>query len=379
MVLVGAVGVLPALPEDGVEHVDGRSADLQLHVVPRRARHRRPAAIGSGCGSPRWSASSRRPWQRSIPPTNAMSFDGSSSCRRTTNFWWWLPIRRIRWSRITSPPPCSISRVERAVGLLVQRQPGHVRAPDQPAHAHPALDRLGEQLGHRRPLVAQLLVGIAAPVGEEQVVAGVQRPHLLDQPVEVGAAVQQRLGEVPRRPPGQRRGRVAPLLRAEQPLLRCRPSHDHNPPRAGDATTGAAADVGSLWTRGPRRPEVRRILRRVRSAHEACRRADRHRQEERRRRRRRGLRHGRHHRRTARPGRPDHRRPARPRARHAAHRRRADLDGAAGHRHLHARLRGAVVHRLAGRRHHHGQPRQGPDHRRHARPAARRRSTRARS
>ena len=39
-----------------------------------------------------------------------MSFDGSSSCRSTTIFWWWLPNRRIRWSRITSPPPCSISR-----------------------------------------------------------------------------------------------------------------------------------------------------------------------------------------------------------------------------------------------------------------------------
>ena len=40
-----------------------------------------------------------------------------------------------------------------------------------------------------------------------------------------------------------------------------------------------------------------------------------------------------------------------------------------------ARLRGAVVHRLAGRRHHRRRPRQGPDHRRHARAASRRRST----
>src|SRR3954464_9240264 len=40
------------------------------------------------------------------------------------------------------------------------------------------------------------------------------------------------------------------------------------------------------------------------------------------------------------------------------------------HRHLHARLRGALLHGLAGRRHHHRQPRQGPDHRRHPGPLA---------
>jgi hypothetical protein len=110
--------------------------------------------------------------------------------------------------------------VEGAVGLLAERQAVHVRAPDQPAHADAPLDRVGEELRDRRTLVPQQLVGIPPPVGEEQVIAGVQRPHLFHQPVEVGAAVHQRFGEVPRRPPGERRGRVAPLLRAEQPLLR---------------------------------------------------------------------------------------------------------------------------------------------------------------
>jgi hypothetical protein len=110
--------------------------------------------------------------------------------------------------------------VQRPVGLLVQRQPRHVRAPHQATHAHAALDRLGEQLGHRRTAVAQQLVGVTPPVGEEEVVAGVERPHLLDQPVEVGAAVHQGLREVARRPSGQRRVGVSALLRAEQPELR---------------------------------------------------------------------------------------------------------------------------------------------------------------
>ena len=58
--------------------------------------------------------------------------------------------------------------------------------------------------------------------------------------------------------------------------------------------------------------------------------------------------------------------PAAARARHAADRRRADLDGAAGHGHRQPRPRGPVVHRQPGRR----------DHRQHA--TARRRSSTSR-
>ena len=60
--------------------------------------------------------------------------------------------------------------------------------------------------------------------------------------------------------------------------------------------------------------------------------------------------------------------PAAARARHAADRRRAHLDGAAGDGRRQPRPRGAVVHRQPGRRHHRRPPRQGQDHRRHARP-----------
>ena len=94
---------------------------------------------------------------------------------------------------------------------------------------------------------------------------------------------------------------------------------------------------------------------------------------------RRRLRDGRHHRRAARPGPPGQPAAARPRAGHAAHRRRAHLDGAAGDGDPQPRLRGPLVHRLAGRRDHHLVARPGPHHRRHARAGCAPRWTRARS
>ena len=56
------------------------------------------------CGSPWWSASSRRLWARSMPPTKATSREGSSRWRTTTNFWWCEPPRRTRMSSSTSAP-----------------------------------------------------------------------------------------------------------------------------------------------------------------------------------------------------------------------------------------------------------------------------------
>ena len=60
--------------------------------------------------------------------------------------------------------------------------------------------------------------------------------------------------------------------------------------------------------------------------------------------------------------------PARPRVGHAPDRRRADLDGPAGHGHRRPRRQGPVLHRQPGRRHHRRRPRQGAHHRRHAGP-----------
>ena len=75
--------------------------------------------------------------------------------------------------------------VQRPVLLLAERHPVHVRAPHQPADEHPRLTASVNSCGDRRALGPQLLVGVAAPVGEEEVVPLVERLHRLDQPVEV--------------------------------------------------------------------------------------------------------------------------------------------------------------------------------------------------
>ena len=59
---------------------------------------------GGACGSPACEASSRRPWHRSIPPTNATSSSGRSLRRTTSSFWWCEPPRRTRSSSSASPP-----------------------------------------------------------------------------------------------------------------------------------------------------------------------------------------------------------------------------------------------------------------------------------
>ncbi len=66
-------------------------------------------AMAIACGSPWCSASSRRLWHRSIPPTKAMSSSGRPGWRSTTSFWWCEPPRRTRWSSSTSPPAASMS------------------------------------------------------------------------------------------------------------------------------------------------------------------------------------------------------------------------------------------------------------------------------
>ena len=104
-----------------------------------------------------------------------------------------------------------------AVGELVQ-----VRAPYQPLDDDAALGRGAEQLPDRRPVVAHLLVGIATPVGEEHVVTIAECLDLGHQPVEIGRTVDQRLRATARAPGRNLGGRVASLLRGEEPLCKFR-------------------------------------------------------------------------------------------------------------------------------------------------------------
>ena len=97
-------GVLPSLAEDRLDIVDGRALDRVPAGRARAGSPRTRRSSGWACGSPWWSASSRRLWARSMPPTNATSREGSSRCRMTTNFWWCEPPGRTRMSSSTSAP-----------------------------------------------------------------------------------------------------------------------------------------------------------------------------------------------------------------------------------------------------------------------------------
>jgi hypothetical protein len=104
-----------------------------------------------------------------------------------------------------------------AVGELVQ-----MRAPHQALDHDAALGRVAEQLPDGRSVVAHLLVGVPAPIGEEEIVPVAEHLDFTDQPVEVGRTMDQRLGAATCTPGGNRGARVASLLRSEKPIRELR-------------------------------------------------------------------------------------------------------------------------------------------------------------
>ena len=107
-----------------------------------------------------------------------------------------------------------------------ERELVQVGAPDEPAYVGAAAGRLAQ---HPRNgavgLLGEALIGVAAPVGEQQQVASSEPRHAPDQLGEVGGPVHQRRGGVagrPGQPVGapsvQARCGVAALGGAEEPL-----------------------------------------------------------------------------------------------------------------------------------------------------------------
>ena len=94
-------------------------------------------------------------------------------------------------------PACAFDRLAEvsvlllAVGELVQMRPPHQTLDDDTAFGGAA-----EQFTDGRAVVAHLLVRVAPPVREEQVVARAQRFHFGDETIEVRRAVDQRLRPV---------------------------------------------------------------------------------------------------------------------------------------------------------------------------------------
>src|SRR6478609_10145716 len=82
-----------------------------------------------------------------------------------------------------------------AVLKLVQMGPPH-----QPLHHHAPFCGVTEQLADRGSAIAHQFVGIAAPVGKEDVVARAQCLYFGDESLEIRGTVNERLGAVAFRP-----------------------------------------------------------------------------------------------------------------------------------------------------------------------------------
>ena len=184
------------------------------------------SAISSACGSPWWSASSRREWHRSMPPTYAMSRDGSSRCRITTNFWWCEPPVRTRMSSSASAPRSCSSWPSRRFSPAVKPSFSQCERQTRPRTSTPRSSARPSTSATSLPgSPGQPLVGVALPVGEEHQVARPGGLEALEQLGEVRRAVDQRPDQVALRPGLAARVRVVepgawvPALRpGEQPV-----------------------------------------------------------------------------------------------------------------------------------------------------------------
>jgi hypothetical protein len=91
---------------------------------------------------------------------------------------------------------------EAAVLLLAVLQHVEVRAPHQSLDDNASLRGGAEKLGDGGTIGTHELVGIAAPVGEEQVIARLERLNLADEVVKVSRAVDERPNVVSGAPSG---------------------------------------------------------------------------------------------------------------------------------------------------------------------------------
>ncbi|WP_367651772.1 hypothetical protein [Curtobacterium sp. MCPF17_052] len=207
--------VVPALGEHG-EHVgDDRAAELHRRVVPRGAvavpgvhRDRLRVALVPG-----------------VVPTAVAQVDAADVgdvARRVVPVLDDEELLVVRaeepdalveedlTASVVDPPP------EQLVRLRAERRrdPLTVGAPDEPADLHAGAGTVGEQVADGRAVRQQALIGVAAPVGEPDTVAGPQRRQLRLDAREVRRPVHQGGGRGCRRTTrGRHRCRRAPRSR----------------------------------------------------------------------------------------------------------------------------------------------------------------------
>ena len=211
--------IVPPFPEGGVQRADDRAADRQLHVVPRRVR----AVRGAHAHRLGVTVVGRVVAAAVAQVDAADERDVASRRARVPEHHQLLVVRAaaadpLVEQHLAAGPLDRLAEV--LVLLLAEREPVQVRAPHQALDHHAPLGGGAEQIPATvGPPGRSQLVGVAAPVGEEQVVAAPQRFDLGDEPIEVGGAVHQRLHHVALAPGGQRTGRVTPLRCRKEPVL----------------------------------------------------------------------------------------------------------------------------------------------------------------
>jgi hypothetical protein len=113
--------------------------------------------------------------------------------------------------------------------LFAELEAVEVRAPQQASHQHATAGCRAEQVRYPGARRGEPLVGVAAPVGEEQQIAGLEGGDAGQQLREVGRAVDQRPDLVAGRPRRaaaagvEAGGRVATLRRGEEPVIDTHP------------------------------------------------------------------------------------------------------------------------------------------------------------
>ena len=225
-----------------------RAAGRATAAVRRSARRRAPRPAGRrGAG-----ASSRRPWQRSMPPTNATSAAGSEP-RTTTSFWWWLPPRRTRWSSSTWPPASFTTRENERFFPSPKFIASGCDRQSSPRTCTPRPASCGDHVADRGPGTGELLVGITLPVGEVQPVAG---PASRTAPRTGGRSTRRRRSTPGRRCPRSRRFRRRGGGRARWPGCPARP-RPRNQSSSGTRPKLPGAGERGCADRGAPRPCAR--------------------------------------------------------------------------------------------------------------------------
>jgi len=135
MVLVRAVRVVPALPEHGVQHADGRPPEHQLDVVPGR-----PGSIGRGHGLRLRVAA-----VLGVVPARVAQIDTTDEgdvaggvVRMPEDDELLVVAAHPPHPLVEDHLPAAVldRAVERAVLLLGERHPGRVGAPHEAADLH---------------------------------------------------------------------------------------------------------------------------------------------------------------------------------------------------------------------------------------------------